>query len=248
MIDNPNRPRPTLAADDQVAILELLIDALSPVGRYRSRHVVASRGKRAKRKSKQMKRRADPEGNNGADEPPSRSSEKIPEISKYVTTGFNSTVRYLEDLAHMSAPMVYEAGVSNSTETRPHDVKNQESTSALSQMGPLAAIFIPHSDQASTLFAHLPALVQIGDLGVSDSMKTRLVMLPKAAEVKLSAALGIPRVAIIGLMDGAPISSKLIEMVRTRVPLVAVKRLEQVAVVSYSPVIFTRQHRANDKK
>ena len=236
MINNPNRTRPTLAADDQVAILDLLMDALSPMGRYRSLHVVASRGKRAKRKSKQMKRRADPEGNNGADGPPSRSSEKIPEISKYVTIGFNSTMRYLDALAHMSAPMVYEAGVSKSTKTRPHDAKDQEWPSALSQMEPLAAVFIPHSDQASTLFAHLPALVQIGVLGVPDSIKTRLVMLPKAAEVKLSAALGIPRVAIIGLMDGAPIVSKLIETVRARVPLVAVKRLERVAEVSYSPV------------
>ena len=182
-----------------------------------------------------MKERANPEGSNGADEPLPRSSEKVPEISKYVTIGFNSTMRYLEDLAQMSATMGYEAGVSKSTETRPHDVQDQELTSALSQMGPLAAVFIPHSDQASTLFAHLPALVRIGDLGLSDSTKTRLVMLPEAAEMKLSAAVGIPRVAIIGLMNGAPIVSKLIEMVRTRVPLVAMRRLEQVAVVPDSP-------------
>lgn len=240
LIDDSNKARPTLSADDQVVILDLLIDLLSPVGRYRSLHVVASPGKRAKRKSKKMKGKANPEGNNGVDEPLSQPNEKTPEILKYVTIGFNSTVRYLEDLAHMLAPMRHDAGVSKSTETRSHNAQDQELTSALTQSEPLAAVFIPNSDQALTLFAHLPALVRMGNLGDSDSMNTRLVMLPKAAGAKLSAALDIPRIAIIGLRNGAPMASKLMETVKARVPLVGVKRLEQVAVGSYSPVNIER--------
>ena len=111
---------------------------------------------------------------------------------------------------------------------------NQSTTTPL-QAEPLAAIFIPHSNQASKLFAHLPVLIRAGNVGTPGVLTTRVVILPEVAEAELSTALNIPRVGIIGLMN-APMALELIDLIRTKVPPLKPPQPEQVAAGIFLPV------------
>ena len=149
-----------------------------------------------------------------------------PEIAEHMTIGFNSTTRYLENLAKNSvsttsnpAPKSLEGTVSMPDE----DVKRAAPSGSES----LAAIFIPKHDQSSKLYAHIPILVQAANSCGPALLETRLVILPLAAEAKLSAALQIPRVGIIGFKNGAPMASGLIDIIRARVPLIVTPWVDQ---------------------
>ena len=207
------------------------------MGQHRSRHVAVSRGKRAKRRLKQTRKKANLEGCREEDPVPSHSDNKLPEVLGHVTVGFNSTTRYLESLVQRSALMGFETGADNPrNKKRTSDsMQDGQSTSTPLHAEPLAAIFIPLSDQASKLFAHIPVLVRAGNVGIPEAMTTRVVMLPKAAEATLSTALNIPRVGIIGLMN-APMALELIDMVRTKVPPLKLPQIERVAAGSFLPV------------
>ena len=61
-------------------------------------------------------------------------------------------------------------------------------------------------------------------------------MLAKGAEERLGAALSIPRVGLIGLIDGAPESKGLIEFVRKCVPQVEVPWIQEAMAGAYLPV------------
>ena len=165
------------------------------------------------------------------------SDNEVPEILGHVTVGFNSTTRYLESLAQRPASMGFENGADNPRNKKRtlDSMQGGQSTSTPLQAEPLAVIFIPLSDQASKLFAHLPVLIRLGNVGIPEVMTTRVVMLPKAAEAQLSTALKIPRVGIIGLMN-APMALELIDMVRAKVPPLQLSQLEQVAAGVYLPV------------
>ena len=61
-------------------------------------------------------------------------------------------------------------------------------------------------------------------------------MLPRDAEAKLSSALRIPRVGVIGLQRGAPMASELLEMVKARVPPIEIPWFEQAVAGMYMPL------------
>ena len=57
---------------------------------------------------------------------------------------------------------------------------------------------------------------------------TRLVTLPKGSESRLCEALGLPRVSFIGILENAPHSKGLIELVRGSVPEIEIPWLTEV--------------------
>ena len=118
----------------------------------------------------------------------------------------------------------------------PEPVQTTNTSAAPVNLESLAAVFVPQSDQSSKLFAQLPILVKAGCRCEQASSATRLVILPRTAEAKLCSALQIPRVCIIGLSQGAPTASGLIELVRARVPPVQVPWLEQAVAGVYLPL------------
>lgn len=61
-------------------------------------------------------------------------------------------------------------------------------------------------------------------------------MLPKGAEERLGAILSVPRVGLIGLIDGALESKVLIEFIRERVPQVEVPWVQEAMAGAYLPV------------
>ena len=158
-----------------------------------------------------------------------------PDIQRHVTIGFNATTRYLEDLAKRSVA------------SRDHRHGSQEDTATESKVGtldrpqtdthmPLAAVFVPYSDQHAMLYAHIPLLAKMTSSAFATIPSTRLVVLSKGAEQRLGSALGIPRVGLIGLYSEAPESAALMEFVKQKVPEIEVPWVEEVAAGSCLPV------------
>jgi hypothetical protein len=99
-----------------------------------------------------------------------------------------------------------------------------------------SAIFVPRSSQPPILHAHLPQLVVTASLAHPELPVTRLVQLPKGCEARLSEALGLPRVSFIGILDGAPHSKSLVDLVRGCVPEIEIPWLTEAKKSVYLPV------------
>lgn len=140
-----------------------------------------------------------------------------PEMHDHVTVGFNTTTKYLDLLAQKSSRSTTEVDNSGAVAA----VK----TSA--KLKPLAAVFVSRSSQPPVLYSHLPLLTKAASLAVPLSPSTRIISLPEGAADRLKTILGIPRVGVIGLMDGAPNASSLIDFIRQQVPELEVPWLEE---------------------
>jgi len=99
-----------------------------------------------------------------------------------------------------------------------------------------SAIFVSRSLQLSILHAHLPQLLTTASLAKPELPTTKLVQLPKSGEARLSAALGLPRVSFIGILDGAPHTKSLVDLVRECVPEIEVLWLEEAKSSIYRPL------------
>ena len=151
---------------------------------------------------------------------------------KYLTIGFNVTTRYLEALARTSATQGDKG-----RDTALFRVGYCESPDADSdKLRSLAAIFVPHSDQSSILYSHLPLLIKAASFAPFTSSAPRLIMLPRGAEEHLATTLSIPRVGLIGIIDGAPGAKALTDLARTKVPDVDVPWFDEGARGLYQPV------------
>lgn len=107
---------------------------------------------------------------------------------------------------------------------------------------PLVAVFVPRAEQPPVLHTHLPLLIKAASLASPSLPPIRLVALPKGAEARLSTALGIPRVGLVGLTDGSPYASQLIEFSRIHVPEVEIPWLQESTAGSYLPTIVNTIH------
>ena len=152
-------------------------------------------------------------------------------MHQYLTIGFNTTTRYLETLAR---------NFNQSTGAKIDAIKTPEtsirSSLNLAQIKPLAAVFVPRSGQPPVLYSHLPLLTKAASLAIPSSPSVRIISLPEGAEDRLKTALGIPRVGMVGLVDGAPNASSLIELVRQRVSELEVPWLQEAAKATYLAV------------
>lgn len=149
-----------------------------------------------------------------------------PEMHNHVTVGFNTTTQYLELLAQRSSKSTNEVNSSGATAA----VK----TSA--NLKPLAAVFVSRSSQPPVLYSHLPLLTKAASLAIPSSPSTRIISLPEGAAERLKAVLGIPRVGVVGLIDGAPNASSLIELIRQQVPELEVPWLQEAVKGTYLAV------------
>ncbi len=201
---------------------------LSPIGEYASQHVNPAKGKREKKRKRKDRHAAEEPSQDGLEEANRRvNSPEMPAIKNYLTIGFNSTTRYLEALAQISAPQRegQDAGPSKTPHSRTAPIPK-----------PLAAIFVPRFDQPSILHSNLPLLIEAASLASPSSPQPSLVTLPKGADERLSAAIAIPRVGLIGLLDGAPNADLIINFIRQHVPKVEVPWLDEAARGLYRPV------------
>lgn len=202
------------------ALMSSLCRLLAPVGEHKSQHAFPSKGKRKRKKAKDQAttvEESDSLGNERSD----RLHSPFADLQNHLTVGFNTTTRYLENLSRRSAP---------------DKLSGHETTSNCVNLKPLTVVFVSRSDQPPILHSHLPLLIKTASLASPALPATRLVMLPKGAEERLGAALSIPRVGLIGLVDGAPNTASLLELIRQHVPEVEAPWLADAATAGYLPV------------
>ncbi|KAF4442788.1 rnase subunit pop3 [Fusarium acutatum] len=81
-------PWPSILAEDQDTILELLCDLLRPIGQYRQTQIKRSKGKRSSQKEKGVKKTAQ-----ASEQPP---VPPMPDIEASIDVGLNSITRNLQ--------------------------------------------------------------------------------------------------------------------------------------------------------
>lgn len=145
-----------------------------------------------------------------------------PEIAASLSIGFNSTERRLEAAAQRAAPIA----ISNqgSSDARQTDLK------------PLVAVFIDRSGCSPILYSHLPRLLAAASMASPSEPTIQLVTLPKGSTARLSIALHIPRVSILGLEQDAPHTRPLVQFLREHVPPIETPWLRIIQEGWYLPV------------
>lgn len=154
-----------------------------------------------------------------------------PEMHGHLTVGFNTTTRYLEVLARNSSPsMMRNPGPVTAIETSARPSFDP------AKIKPLTAVFVTRSSQLPSLYSYMPLLAKVASLSVPSSPSIRIITLPEGAEDRLKAVLGIPRVGMVGLIDGAPSALSLIQFIRENVPELEVPWLQEAVKGEYLPV------------
>lgn len=99
-----------------------------------------------------------------------------------------------------------------------------------------SAVFVLPSCLPSVLQGHLPQLVATASLAHLSLPATRLVQLPKGCESRLCANLGLQRASVIGILDGAPHSGSVVDLVREHVPEIHIPWLQEARNNEYQEV------------
>lgn len=199
---------PRVSPEDQDTALELLCSLFSPLGDYRRAHLVPSRGKRSKRKSKGKTS----EDQNTEIEDTRPSPPPPPELSGFVDVGLASITRVLQQYGQASV-------VSSSS-----DKGSQRTSEGL----PYTMIFVARSGHSSAFHSHFPQMVAVASRSRPDQPAIRLVGFSKSCEDRLSDCLGIPRVSSVALRANAPLSKPLLDFVREKVPIVDIPWVKEL--------------------
>lgn len=145
-----------------------------------------------------------------------------PEIVAHLSIGFNSTERRLEAAAQRATPMA---------------ISNQSASDACqADLKPLVAVFVDRSVCSPMLYSHLPQLLTVASMASPSDPTIRLVTLPEGSTTRLSIALHIPRVSILGLGRDAPNTRPLVQFIREHVPPIEIPWLKNIQEGLYLPV------------
>ncbi|CUS13738.1 unnamed protein product [Tuber aestivum] len=209
---------PTIPPTAQTTIIEHLSNMLSPIGARR--RLLPPPPSAAKRNRKRKRASSTSTVATAIPPPP------VPEISKYLTVGLNSTTAYLEGLAGERRPPAFAPPVAQGERE--------------SRKPAMRAVFVTRADsQALLLHSHIPLLCGLASGEGGGGVVVRLVQLPRGSEARLADALGIVRAGFVGLLEGAPeeLVAGLMEVVERYVLPVRVPWLdEQGGVREYKPV------------
>ncbi|KAK6842365.1 hypothetical protein PG987_003225 [Apiospora arundinis] len=96
-----------------------------------------------------------------------------------------------------------------------------------------SVVFVARSGQPSGINSHLPQMVAASSGLHPLQSPIRLVGFSKSCEQRLAAALGIPRVSCIGVMEDAPNSKALTDFIHKRVPAIDVSWMKEVVSSGY---------------
>ncbi|KFZ05498.1 hypothetical protein V501_08285 [Pseudogymnoascus sp. VKM F-4519 (FW-2642)] len=190
---------PQLSPADQDTILNLLTSFLSPIGHYRTTHITPSKGKRSKKaKRRELKGGAAKPAQDEASVPP-------PELISHILVGLNSITRHLESQSRKACPP--SLGVPIPSSDRPANSQRH-----------LTVVVTTWPSVPTILTSHLHKLVQTSSLLHPNLPPTRFVTLPRSSEKRLCSALGVPRAGFIGIFDGAPSATAVIDFCLANVP------------------------------
>lgn len=85
------------------------------------------------------------------------------------------------------------------------------------------------------MHSHLPYLVKAASLSSPSLPSIGLISLPSGAEARLSSALGIKRVGLVGLLYDSPGALELVDVLRAQAPGVEIPWLEDSITGVYFP-------------
>ncbi|KAK8020552.1 hypothetical protein PG990_005690 [Apiospora arundinis] len=131
-----------------------------------------------------------------------------PSIRQYVDIGLTTVTRGLQK-----------------TSAQSHDTEELYSR--------YSVVFVARSGQPSGINSHLPQMVAASSGLHPLQSPIRLVGFSKSCEQRLAAALGIPRVSCIGVMEDAPNSKALTDFIHKRVPAIDVSWMKEVVSGGY---------------
>lgn len=152
----------------------------------------------------------------------------VPEMARYITVGFNSTMHCLQNLAR-PASVITPATGAEGAEGAEDAQENKE------PVEDMAAIFVSKSTLPALLTSSAPTLVAAASARHPSRPPIRLVSLPAEAEKRLAEVLVQPRVGFVGLLHDAPGGKALIDMAM-KTPPVDVPWLRTDAREEYRPV------------
>lgn len=198
---------PEITIDDQESILELLCHLLSPIGQHRRIHTKVSRGKRAAKREKRAKSKADEVPNSvKIPAPPS------PELSASVDVGFNLITKNLG--LHTQSAALDEANESRKD---------------------YSMVFVARGSQSQAFNQHFPQLVAAASRNLPAKEKIRLVGFSKPCSEKIGSVLGIPRVSSVAVSRHAPGADALFAVVQNLVAPVDSPWLNETPSTTYKP-------------
>jgi ribonuclease P/MRP protein subunit POP3 len=152
------------------------------------------------------------------------SSPPPPEISGSIVVGLNNITRSLESLSKSSKPPNAPYPPDGERESLVDDARH------------FSAVFVLRSSQPPILHSHLPQLIATASLAHPNLPATRLVQLSNGCDARLCEALGLPRVSFIGILEGAPHSKSLVDLVQKCVPEIQIPWIQEVTASKYLPV------------
>lgn len=185
---------------------------LTPIGHSRDRN---SANLRRKRKRSSEKNRAQ----NKPDTSARAGVSAEPEIQKYLTVGFNSTVRHLQSLSQ--------------AQTLPQTVKDELHTDNSQS---LHTILVCTSTLPDVMTAPLPLLVASASLSLPEDAAVRLLPISQSSSMKISEALKQPRVSVLGLLGGHATMNNIQRLVAEEVGVIDVPWLCEAANNRYRPL------------
>ncbi|KFY80728.1 hypothetical protein V499_00436 [Pseudogymnoascus sp. VKM F-103] len=208
---------PQLSPADQDTILNLLTSFLSPIGHYHTTHITPSKGKRSKKaKRRELKGGAAKPTQDEASVPP-------PELISHILVGLNSITRHLESQSRKACPP--SLGVPIPSYDGPANSQRH-----------LAVVVTTWPSVPTILTSHLHKLVQTSSLLHHNLPPTRFVTLPRSSEKRLCSALGVPRAGFIGIFDGAPSATAVIDFCVANVPELEVDGWLKVDKSAFMPL------------
>lgn len=148
----------------------------------------------------------------------------LPEISSFITLGFNATVRHLELLSALSRPTLLAGS----------RLENDRITSTSSET--FSAVFVCRESLPTALTASLPLLAATASLAHPEQPHIRLIPLRKDAGEQIAKVLGIPRLGIAGLKRGASGAIGLTQLIQQKVQVTEVPWLQEAKIGTYLPV------------
>ena len=141
--------------------------------------------------------------------------------------GYNSTHRALEDLVQRpKGGSQLRNSKSLQNERRDEDETPQQ----------LAAVFVDRASQPKIMHNHLPFLLAAASRALKDELIIHLVALPSGSEGKLSTALHIPRVGLVGVIRDAQGAKPLLDCVASKVPPIDLSWLQVPNEGKYLPL------------
>lgn len=154
------------------------------------------------------------------------------------------TIRHLEELAHKSEQILIHSqtapdsgtGLGATASSRPDLHK------------PLAAVFVSCAEQPPIMHSHLPYLIKAASSSSPSLPSIGLITLPSGAEARLSRALGIRRVGLVGLLYDSPAASNLFDILRAQALAVEIPWLQDSITGVYFPTKVKPVHTTSTLK